>query len=174
MKNRENRKQLLSWLSVAAWMAVIFLFSAQNDSQSGDTSGAVVRWFLACIYRGFEEFSPQHQQELLDFWHIIIRKCAHFTEFGVLAMLSANALRLCGKLRWFLPVVISAAYAVTDEIHQYFVPGRACRLLDVGIDTCGAVFGTALFALGFFYLSKRAQKRQAINRDGKCVCAEKP
>ena len=157
MKKRNS--QMLAWLGIAAWMVVIFLFSAQNDTQSGDTSGVVVRWFLSLIYPGFEGFLPERQTELLEFWHLIIRKGAHFTEYGVLAILVANALRLCGKLRWFLPVITSAAYAVTDEIHQYFVPGRACRLLDVGIDTCGAVFGTAVFAL-VLYLTKKRKTAQ--------------
>ena len=135
-------------------MVVIFLFSAQNDTQSGDTSGVIVRWFLSLIYPGFESFSPERQMELLEAWHLLIRKGAHFTEYAVLAMLVSNALRLAGKFRWKLPVIISAAYAVTDEIHQYFVPGRACRLLDVTIDTSGAAFGTAVFALGIFLLNK--------------------
>ena len=90
---------------------------------------------------------------------MVIRKGAHFTEYAVLAMLIANALLVCGKLRWFVPVAVSAAYAVTDEIHQYFVPGRACRLLDVGIDTCGAIFGTAVFAL-VLYLTKKRKTAQ--------------
>ena len=158
MKSQNNRRKIFAWLGVAAWMVVIFLFSAQNDTQSGDTSGVIVRWFLSLIYPGFESFSPERHLALLEVWHTIIRKCAHFTEYAVLAMLVSNALRLAGKFRWKLPVIISAAYAVTDEIHQYFVPGRACRLLDVTIDTSGAAFGTAVFALGIFLLNKRHRK----------------
>ena len=139
-------------------MVVIFLFSAQNDTQSGDTSGVIVRWFLSLIYPGFESFSPERHLAHIEVWHTIIRKCAHFTEYAVLANLVSNALRLAGQFRWKLPVIISAAYAVTDEIHQYFVPGRACRLLDVTIDTSGAAFGTAVFALGIFLLNKRHRK----------------
>lgn len=154
---KDKTKQYLSWLAVAVWMAVIFLFSAQTDQQSGDLSGRIVRWFLALLYRGFDTFSLERQNEILEVWHLLIRKGAHFSEYALLAVLVANALRLCGKTHWLLPVVISAAYALTDEIHQYFVPGRACRLLDVGIDTCGAIFGTALFALGI-YLWNRHKK----------------
>ena len=66
MKNQMKRKQSLWWLVVAAWMVVIFLFSAQNDSQSGDTSGVVVRWFLTLIYPGFGDFPAARQQELLE------------------------------------------------------------------------------------------------------------
>ena len=61
-------------------------------------------------------------------------------------MLVANAIRsyrIPACCKWLLPVGVSGLYAVTDEIHQYFVPGRACRLLDVTVDTCGAgdIFG---------------------------------
>ena len=148
-------KRYVSWIAVAVWMTVIFLFSAQTDRQSGDLSGGIVRWFVAQIYRGFDAFPLERQNAILEVWHLLLRKGAHFTEYAVLAILVANALRLCGKTHWLLPVAVSALYAVTDEIHQYFVPGRACRLLDVGIDTCGAIFGTALFALGIYLWNRR-------------------
>lgn len=147
--NRNTWRRWLRWLPVAAWMVVIFLFSAQNSQKSGDTSGAVLQWVLSRLYRGFDTFSPQRQMAIRELWHTLIRKGAHFTEYAVLAMLLANALwatALTVRLRWLLPVLISALYAITDEVHQYFVPGRACRLLDVGIDTCGAVFGVCLLA----------------------------
>lgn len=41
----------------------------------------------------------------------------------------------------------SVAYAASDEIHQLFVPGRACMPLDVLIDSSGALAGVAIFAL---------------------------
>ena len=142
------KKQTVSWVAVAAWMVVIFLFSAQTGNDSGDTSGAIVRWFLGLIYPGFDAFGEVRQTEILEFWHILIRKGAHFTEYAVLAMLVANAIRsyrIPACCKWLLPVGVSGLYAVTDEIHQYFVPGRACMAMDVGIDTCGAIFGTMIF-----------------------------
>ena len=151
-------KKSLPWVAVAAWMVVIFLFSAQNSDRSGDTSGAIVRWFLGLIYWGFDTYPLEKQTAILELWHVLIRKGAHFTEYAVLAMLIANALRqysLPKKLSRLLPVAVSAAYAVTDEIHQHFVPGRACRLLDMGIDTCGAIFGVCLFAAVTTLLRKR-------------------
>ena len=145
--NPLRKKQCFSWAAVIAWMIVIFLFSAQTDNQSGSLSGGIVRWFVELLYGGFEKFSPQKQTRILELWHLLIRKGAHFTEYAILALLVANGLQVCGKLRWYLPVAISAVYALSDEIHQYFVPGRACRLLDMGIDTCGAIFGVAVFVL---------------------------
>ena len=49
-----------------------------------------------------------------------------------------------------MPIALGAAalYAVTDEVHQYFVPGRSCELRDVLVDTSGALTGIlAAFAL---------------------------
>lgn len=151
--NPLQKKQYFSWAAVIAWMIVIFLFSAQTDRQSGSLSGGIVRWFVELLYGGFEKFSPQKQTRILELWHLLIRKGAHFTEYAILALLVANGLQVCGKLRWYLPVAISAVYALSDEIHQSFVPGRACRLLDVGIDTCGALFGMVLY-FGVRYLRK--------------------
>lgn len=143
-------KHWLPWGLVAAWMVVIFLFSAQTGEDSGDTSGKVLRLAMKLLYWNFETFSPERQASLMAVWGVIVRKGAHFTEYAVLGALLCNALRTYGlstKLRWWLPVGIGALYAVTDEIHQYFVPQRACRVLDMGIDTAGVLFGTALFLL---------------------------
>ena len=153
-------KRTFAWVPVSLWLIVIFLFSAQNAEQSGNTSTGIVRWVVGLLYSGFEGFPPEKQAEILHLFQLLVRKGAHFTEYAVLAMLVSNALRLAGKFRWKLPVIISAAYAVTDEIHQYFVPGRACRLLDVIIDTSGAAFGTAIFVLGLLHLKKRKDKRK--------------
>ncbi len=46
-----------------------------------------------------------------------------------------------------MSVLFCILYAASDELHQYFVPGRACRLFDVGVDTAGILFGTFLFWL---------------------------
>ena len=106
MKN--STKRLLSWMAVAAWMVVIFLFSAQTGKDSGDTSGRILRLAMKLIYWNFDAFSPQRQESLLAVWGVIVRKGAHFTEYAVLGALLCNALHtyaLSAKLRWLLPVV---------------------------------------------------------------------
>jgi VanZ family protein len=49
--------------------------------------------------------------------------------------------------RAILAVVLAAAYGVSDEIHQSFVPGRSPEVLDVVADAAGATGGVALCAL---------------------------
>jgi len=67
-----------------------------------------------------------------------VSNAAHGPIFGVLALLAARA---TGRQR--LGVVIALLYAITDEWHQSFVPGRSSSLLDLGTDAAGAV--TALW-----------------------------
>ena len=86
-----------------------------------------------------------------DLAEVLVRKTAHFTEYAVLgASLSINVrdfIRLRGidavppAAVFAAPWLISVFYAVTDEIHQYFVPGRSCELRDMAIDACGAAVG---------------------------------
>ncbi len=72
----------------------------------------------------------------LGTWDTILRKGAHLTEY---AILGALLLRALGRE---LPALAAGlAYAVSDEIHQAFVPGRHARLLDVVIDALGVLAG---------------------------------
>ncbi len=72
-------------------------------------------------------------------WDLVLRKLAHAAEYAVLGAL---LLRATGRIG--VALALGVAYAVSDEIHQTFVPGRAGKPLDVAIDTVGVVCGIAL------------------------------
>ena len=74
----------------------------------------------------------------LGTWDLVLRKLAHGTEYAILVVLLARAL---ADVPAFLA---AAAFAVTDELHQALVPGRAARPLDVAIDLTGALIGLVL------------------------------
>ena len=74
----------------------------------------------------------------LGTWDLVLRKLAHATEYAILAVLLARAL---ADLPAFLA---AAAFALTDELHQALVPGRAARPLDLAIDVTGALVGLLL------------------------------
>jgi VanZ family protein len=69
-------------------------------------------------------------------WDLLLRKLAHVTEYAILGALLLRATR-----RPVLAVGLAALYAVSDEVHQHFVEGRHAAVLDVLIDTAGAVAG---------------------------------
>lgn len=60
----------------------------------------------------------------------------------------------------FITVIICFLYALSDEIHQYFVPGRACRVFDVIVDTSGSVF----FCLMYLVYNKIFKKRCSYDK----------
>ncbi len=72
-------------------------------------------------------------------WDLVLRKLAHAAEYAVLGFLLLRALGRASASFW-----LGAGYAVTDEIHQAFVPGRHGSPLDVAIDAAGVAIGIAL------------------------------
>ena len=74
-------------------------------------------------------------------WDLVLRKLAHAAEFAILGVLLLRALDHAWAAFW-----LGVAYAVTDEIHQAFVPGRLGSPLDVAVDAAGVAVGVA-FAL---------------------------
>jgi len=74
---------------------------------------------------------------------------AHFLEYAVLGVLAAGALRIdhAESRSAMLGVILASLYAITDEFHQAFVPGRVPDPLDWGIDTLGAICGVVVVLL---------------------------
>ena len=77
---------------------------------------------------------------------LLIRKAAHFTEYLILYLLIFNVMINHQSLKKSLVYTLVGVflYACTDEIHQAFVPGRACTFIDVLIDTSGGVMAMIL------------------------------
>ncbi len=76
----------------------------------------------------------------LGTWDLVLRKLAHAGEFAVLGALLLRALR---DERAALAAGI--AYAISDEVHQHFVPGRVGSPVDVLIDSAGVAVGVLLW-----------------------------
>ena len=51
------------------------------------------------------------------------------------------------KKYWLWGWAFCILYAITDEIHQLFVPGRSGRIFDVGVDAVGSLVGVAVFTI---------------------------
>jgi VanZ family protein len=73
-------------------------------------------------------------------WDLALRKLAHAAEYAVLGALLARATGRGG-----LAFALGTLYAVSDEIHQTFVPGRMGSPFDVAIDAIGVACGVALW-----------------------------
>lgn len=139
---------ITSWTAVILWMLVIFCFSAQNADQSSGTSGGFAKFLAKILYRDFNIIDKPSQDILINKCQFIVRKTAHFTVYATLGILTNTAVRISKfKFPHLIALVICLAYAVSDEIHQYFVPGRSCELSDVFIDFSGSVLGIILISI---------------------------
>jgi len=128
------------WLPVFIWMVVIF--SASSDSMSFQHSSR----FLAPVLRWL---FPHMTERTISDMVFVIRKCAHLTEYAILALLVLRAVRKPVRndprpWRWSeagWAILLVVLYAGSDEIHQIFVPHREGKFADVIIDTSGGVAG---------------------------------
>ena len=101
------------------WAAVVFAFSAQPDL-------------------------PHASLDLVD---LLLRKAAHMAEYAVLAILILRAVAP-GRQDWnrwhlVLAWLLTVLYAMSDEFHQWFVPGRTAAATD-------ALIGLAVYHLAAF------------------------
>jgi VanZ family protein len=154
------------WLPPAILMAMIF--SASADPQSYQHSARIFGLFGPLLHWLFPQMPPAQIDEI----HYLFRKCAHLTEYAVLALLFWRALRqpvknercppvapkrTAGGWNWpqarlaLLMVMLNAA---TDEFHQGFVPARTALVSDVIIDTVGGAV-----ALSLLWMLGRLRKR---------------
>jgi VanZ family protein len=95
---------------------------------------------------------PSPEERWLDF---VIEKSAHFAEYVILAALLVRALdplRVGRRRAFVIAVLIAWLYALSDEFHQLFVPGRAADWSDILVDWMGAVVGAWL---GSWYWADR-------------------
>ena len=83
---------------------------------------------------------PWQTFELLN---VALRKLAHVTEYGVLALLLYASVSSGEQKGWqprraALCIAAAMVYSLSDELHQGFAPGRHASIFDCGIDSFGA------------------------------------
>jgi VanZ like family len=95
-------------------------------------------WLPVVLWAGliFALSSIPHLGTGLGTWDLILRKCAHMTEYAVLAALLVRAIG-----RELPAFFVGVLYAASDEVHQSFVRGRHAAPLDVAIDSVGLLIG---------------------------------
>ncbi len=97
-------------------------------------------WMGAIFWVSSGPVPPVVPDPLVD---LLLKKAGHFCAYALLAVLWWLALRgrLTPRLALVAAFVLAAGYAGSDEIHQAFSPTRHPSLVDVGIDSVGAVTG---------------------------------
>ena len=146
---------LYYWLPALAWLSMQAMFSTGVF-----TSDHTVR-VLAAVLQLLDIHPSAARMELMNH---IIRKCAHFTTYGILSWLVFRGARGNSPesprkhLKWALIALgITLLAASSDEIHQIFVAGRTPTWHDVVLDMTGATFAQLL-------IHWRERKSQRLQR----------
>ena len=124
------------------WAVLIFIGSGNilSASHTSILLGVVRRLF------------PNIRDESLAVFHLLVRKAGHLTEYAILVTLAARAFRTSShdllRRHWFrFSLLLAIVYALTDELHQSFVPSRTASIYDSLIDSVGALI--ALMVIWF-------------------------
>lgn len=152
---------ILKFIPMILIMVMIFYFSSRVGDESSVQSGFIVDLIRRICNKLFDVSFAESAINLLT---KIVRKSAHFTEYALLGWFTVYAIRGLVKRKWPACIFAEAIvflYAVSDEFHQYFVPGRSSSPVDVGIDSLGALLGIWLYMLAAVIIDRiRKKKRQ--------------
>lgn len=102
---------LMRWIPVILWCGLIFFLSSQPHL-------------------------PGPEDANLDFF---VKKLGHITVYGILFFLTHRAFGRGNKHRMVNTFLFCICYAISDEYHQSYVPGRTPMVRDIGIDLIGMI-----------------------------------
>ncbi len=155
-------KRIIAYFFTLLTMASIFYFSAQPATQSKKTSSGITKKIVNAVTKN-KKISAKKKKVLEQKWEKTIRKIAHFTLFailGICAFISAN-LTFIKKGSHFIQkdalisLVFCLLYAISDEVHQIFVPGRSGQVTDVLIDLSGSIAGILIVVFIICLISRK-------------------
>lgn len=154
----------LFFLLPIAIMIVIFMFSSEDAEKSTKTSTEVVEVVANVVVKDYKEKPAAEKKSIIDSLQNTVRKSAHFTIYLLLGASWLIALKINSNFKnWILCIIsqiASSVYAISDEIHQGFVDGRGPGVLDVLLDSFGALIGILITLLVIFIISKIASKKK--------------
>jgi len=136
--------RLVTWVPALIWTALVLGFSSGDFSaeKTGSLLGPLLVWLFPWI-------TPSQ----INVIHFFVRKAAHLTEYGILALLWFRTFTYAGSFRVptgaLLALAISVASAIVDETHQAMVPSRTSSAADVLLDSIGATIALVPACLGW-------------------------
>jgi VanZ family protein len=143
------------WLPVLLWAGMIFYFS--TDTFSSANTSPLLKQLIAWLVPGIT--SPQ-----IAMVELAVRKFGHWAEYLVLSVLLMRAFNVGRPIHsawrsslWTLAIVLIAA--ISDELHQAFVPSRTAAVADVLIDLFGGVCGVV-------WICRLRERRKARDQNG--------
>lgn len=144
------RKKIILFVLLFAWLGLIFYFSSQPSDESSILSGKALDLIINIIEKIFNyKFSADKLNYISVNFLVPLRKLAHFTLYFILGIITyfLNKCFFHERKTICFTLLICVLYAISDEFHQLFVPGRACEFKDIMLDSFGSAVGSLLIKL---------------------------
>lgn len=146
-------------------MFVIFLFSSQNSRDTNIISRDITSLIAKRVFSNYDSMDTNMKSVVVEQLNLFIRKAAHFSLYfflGFLFFIEVSILTHKYIISFGAAWGICFIYAVLDELHQKFVPGRTPLIKDVFIDSIGGLIGI-LFS--FLIISAVLNIKRRINKN---------
>ena len=142
-------KKIIFGMIVFIWMIIVFCFSNQPAKISTNTSESTIKAIIN-IFPNIRNMEENEKEQIVSNLQPIVRKLAHFSIYTLGGILIYNFIYtydITNKRKMIVSFLIGGVYAITDELHQLFIPGRSCEIRDVCIDSSGVLLGICIIAI---------------------------
>lgn len=140
---------------------IIFGFSSQDGEKSGGISKRITDFILEKSSK-YNSLEMSEKEQVNKRTERIIRKIAHFSIYTLVGFLLMALFSTYENIKRKNQICISAIlgilYAISDEIHQSFTPGRGPKITDVFIDSLGVFFGITVILLILEVINRKNKK----------------
>ncbi len=151
--NKTNSKwcgRIIRYAPLILWVAIIF--TASSTAGASQNTSIIIRPLLEWLF-------PAAPAATLDIYHGYIRKCAHFTEYGVLAFFASRAfwsssVQLLRRFWFIFAFLMVVLIASVDEYNQSFNVLRTGSFYDTLIDVSGGLMMILLLRLHRYLVRK--------------------
>lgn len=137
MKKDSKYFKYISYALLVVWCFVIFYLSNQTSDVSGKNSLNVLNNILFFL-----------SDDILVSLNSIFREFMHSGVFFILGVFTYISFRYNFTKVFVFSLLFCMLYALSDEVHQLFVSGRAFELIDLTLDFIGSLIGICLVKLG--------------------------
>ncbi len=153
------KRKIIYTIITVMWLVIIFIFSSMNTEESNKRSKETIKYTVEKTVNVSEnigniEIKPTQNQvnKTVNKLNVPLRKCAHATEYAILAILLILTINSYTSKKYaikkvILVIMVCFIYAITDEYHQSFVAGRTSRFTDCLIDVAGSIIICSIYII---------------------------
>ena len=154
----KDKKKILALIMLIAWMVIVFILSGDIATESTEKSDYFVNATLNI-------FNFENTLKIVGLITYYVRKSAHLILYLIGGICIYNYLfrienKYIKRNCYIFSIVFGAIYAISDELHQAFVPGRSCMIQDMCIDTVGCFLGVCIMYLFFKITTNKKRKAE--------------